>query len=83
VSFPDKEEFKVQLAWLVPARRSGLSFEHASRRARAGGPYTDDRGIPHAFLVSEVKGTWQKATRVPGMTAKARLRHADNLLPAG
>ena len=32
----------------------------------AGGSYTDDRGVPQAFLVSEVKGTWQKAIRVPG-----------------
>jgi hypothetical protein len=32
----------------------------------AGGWYTDGSGRSQAFIVSEVKGTWQKAIRVPG-----------------
>ena len=32
----------------------------------AGGWYTDGSGRSQAFIVSEVKGAWQKAIRVPG-----------------
>jgi hypothetical protein len=32
----------------------------------AGGWYTDSSGRSRAFIIREVKGTWQKAIRVPG-----------------
>src|SRR5262249_57192358 len=32
----------------------------------AGGWYTDSRGVPQAFVVNRIKGTWQTAIKVPG-----------------
>lgn len=35
----------------------------------AGGTYTNASGGTHAFVVSEVRGTWRKAIEVPGIAA--------------
>ena len=41
----------------------------------AGGAYTDNAGNPHAFVASQVHGTWGAAQQVPGLPA---LNKGDN-----
>jgi hypothetical protein len=47
---------------------SALSCASAGN-CSAGGFYWDSQHVEHAFVVNEVRGTWQTAKQVPGMAA--------------
>jgi hypothetical protein len=57
-------------AALNVGRNAAVSVSCASAGNCSGsGTYTDRSGSTHAFVVSEVNGTWSKAIEVPGIAA--------------